>query len=589
MSIVPLARVTVYGLIREKADVLDALQGLGCLHLAPLAEREVGDPGGPSPEAREALAFLLAAPHRRRQVHDPSGFDPDFVQRVALGVREGLRDLADERDALVKRIEALEPWGEFRLPEREALGGFRLFFHVVPLYRLRALDGIDIAWQEVNRDNRFAYVVTIAREPPPADRVPAERVEPGDRPLSALVDRLDRLELEMQDLEAERASLTRWCDLFAADLARLEDRAARRRAAAHTLDQDPVFALGGWAPVRDLARLRAAAERRGLVLVAEPPARDAPPPTLIEEPGIDAGGADLVRFYQTPGYWTWDPSRAVFYAFAAFFAMILSDAGYAALLGLGLLVAWPKLGGSALGRRLRSMFVVLLGAAVVWGVAVGGYFGVAPPEGSLLAHAAVVDLSDHGAMMTLSVLVGVGHVMLANIATAASLWPSSRALAPIGWVVMLASGTAIWLAGPAPATIAPFVLGGLLVAAFTAPEAGPVMRLLRGLLGLAGIANAFGDVLSYLRLFALGLASASLALAFNDLAGQVAAGVPGAGVLLAGLVLIVGHALNLALAVVGGFVHGLRLNFIEFFKWSVSEEGYPFRAFAKRETVGWNR
>jgi V/A-type H+-transporting ATPase subunit I len=93
-------------------------------------------------------------------------------------------------------------------------------------------------------------------------------------------------------------------------------------------------------------------------------------------------------------------------------------------------------------------------------------------------------------------------------------------------------------------------------------------------------------VLSYLRLFALGLASASLALTFNDLARQVADEVPGLGLLFAILILLVGHVLNLLLSVMSGVVHGLRLNFIEFYNWALLGEGYPFRPFKKKEASG---
>jgi V/A-type H+-transporting ATPase subunit I len=106
-------------------------------------------------------------------------------------------------------------------------------------------------------------------------------------------------------------------------------------------------------------------------------------------------------------------------------------------------------------------------------------------------------------------------------------------------------------------------------------------RPLEGLMGLTNISKAFGDSLSYLRLFALGLASAQLAVTFNGLAAG-AMEISGVGILLGSLIFLVGHALNLALGVVGGVVHGLRLNCIEFFSWSLTDEGYPFRAFCKK-------
>ena len=102
-------------------------------------------------------------------------------------------------------------------------------------------------------------------------------------------------------------------------------------------------------------------------------------------------------------------------------------------------------------------------------------------------------------------------------------------------------------------------------------------------MGLTSITKLFGDILSYLRLFALGLASASLAETFNGMATGLQIGRPGLGLLAALLILGFGHAINFVIGIMGGVVHGLRLNYIEFFGWGLSEEGYPFRAFAKRE------
>jgi V/A-type H+-transporting ATPase subunit I len=95
----------------------------------------------------------------------------------------------------------------------------------------------------------------------------------------------------------------------------------------------------------------------------------------------------------------------------------------------------------------------------------------------------------------------------------------------------------------------------------------------------------FGDVLSYLRLFALGLATAMLAATFNDLAGQLQGALGGLGVLVALVTILVGHTLTFVLAVVSGVVHGLRLEYIEFNAWALSGEGYRFQPLRKREAA----
>ena len=108
-----------------------------------------------------------------------------------------------------------------------------------------------------------------------------------------------------------------------------------------------------------------------------------------------------------------------------------------------------------------------------------------------------------------------------------------------------------------------------------------VLRIVDGFKGLTGLSGLFGDVLSYLRLFALGLSSAKLSETFNGL-GASAWDSAGFGVIAAIAIVVLGHTLNLLLAIMSGAVHGLRLNCIEFFKWSLPEEGYQFESFAKK-------
>jgi len=108
------------------------------------------------------------------------------------------------------------------------------------------------------------------------------------------------------------------------------------------------------------------------------------------------------------------------------------------------------------------------------------------------------------------------------------------------------------------------------------------LKVFDGLKNLTRVTKIFGDILSYLRLFALGLASASLALTFNHLAAD-ARQVEGLGLLYSLLIVFAGHTLNLLLSLMSAVVHGMRLNCIEFFNWGLTEEGFPFKAFAKKE------
>ena len=109
------------------------------------------------------------------------------------------------------------------------------------------------------------------------------------------------------------------------------------------------------------------------------------------------------------------------------------------------------------------------------------------------------------------------------------------------------------------------------------------MFVFDGFQSLASITKLFGDVLSYMRLFALGLASASLGLTFNNLAENAIDQGQGIGVLAGALIFILGHLVNLLLGLMSGLVHGLRLNFIEFYNWGEPGEGYAYTRFLIKE------
>ena len=594
MTIVALQKVTFCGHVEDRRKALTDLQGLGCLHLIPLnPEKDAFGAPAPSSRAREALRFLKSCPNRRRQVTRADQFHAADIEARILDIKDRIGELENERDFLLGRIDNLSPWGAFDFPDPEDLNGLRLWFYIVPHKDMEKVQASSLVWQRVFADSRFSYVVVVSIDQP--EGMPVERVRTGNRTLYQLESRLEEVELALEDLFAERSGLTRWITLFARNIERLEDRAAVFDAVQQTYAEDAVFALQAWAPERNVPQLQQYARDHKMVLENAAPAPHESPPTLMENPKAVAGGQDLVSFYTTPQYWLWDPSTIVFFSFAVFFAMIFADAGYSALMGLVIAGFWKKMGRSNTGRRLRMLSLFMVGAGIVYGVMVGSYFGVSPEQDSVVARFRIIDMMDFDLMMQLSILLGVFHLVLANGFTAWNFRHSLKAFNPLSWALVFAGGTLIWQgfahAGvPASMKVTGLVVMGLGligVLLFTGTEGPLWKRLLKGLSGLTGISSAFSDALSYLRLFALGLASASLAGTFNAMAGQVKESLPGIGIFFALLIALLGHTLNFVLAVASGFIHGLRLNFIEFFRWSITEEGHPFRAFARKEKKLW--
>lgn len=597
MSIVALEKVTLCGPRADKPAILAALQDLGLVHLVSLRPAALrGEEPSERPEdAYRALRWLLDNPQRRLQVSDDQEFDFDAVVQAVTHNRQALIETRNRLEQLQAQHRLLEPWGRFDPPAAHQLGGLRFWYYILPLSQFEELDKEGLTWAVVKRDPRQVFLILIAEREPPRGRMPARPVPIGHLSLDRLEHLMERARHRIEELEFERLSQTRWISLLSRDLARAEDRAALHHAGAVTRDEPGLFVLHGWLAQKDRARVEEFAVQERIAAFFEPPAPDDRPPTLLSNPPQLAAGEDLAGFFQTPGYAEWDPSRVLFFSFAAFFAMIIADAGYALLLSLGLLAFWKRLGRKPTTRRLRGLACAMLGAAVGYGVLVGSYFGVSPPPGSLAATLKILDLNDFDTMLRLSVFIGTAHLLLANALRARRYWPANTARTSLGWNGVLIAGYTAWLAatGVVPETllVGCWILGIASVLAIfiwasereIASVKDAFLRLFDGLGALTRLTKAFGDVLSYMRLFALGLASASLALTFNQISADVAAALPGLGMFLAVLILLLGHVLNLTLAVVSGVVHGLRLNFIEFYTWGLSDEGYPFRPFRKKE------
>ncbi|MFN3150357.1 V-type ATP synthase subunit I [Bremerella sp.] len=623
MSIVPLVRASLIGMIGDKDRLIHDLYQFGCLEIIPPKKQADTKPNNESEDrSKEALRFLLSCPQRRHQSSDAARFDAFAVESRALELKAQLATLEAERDDVVERLTLARPFGDFDFSPAKQMGGWRLWFYAIPRWETKHLppdsssdeSGNKYVWQIVHTDNRNDYIVVVSKTEP--SFLPAPRIDFGNEGPGTLSARQAELELAIEDVQFERASLTRWCLLMARSLVALQDAEAREHVRDQATVNRELFALEAWIPQEHAQDLVEFAEKNGFLCQTRLPTPADDPPTYMRNEKRMEAGEDLVNFYMTPGYWTWDPSSIVLVSFAIFFAMILADAGYAIVLGLGLAFYWKPLGRPAptvdeggdptgqewedvelsptIGQRFRPMLLLIVIASLVYGILVGSYFGLTPPNDSILGKLHLLDMNNSKLMMGVAVLVGGLHIILANAMDAWRCSDIRDGLAPIGWAIAVSSGLLLGTGAVAPSlTVLKTVgsvgigLGLLLVVAYTAWRERPLSRFLQGMLGLTRVSAAFGDVLSYLRLFALGLASASLATAFNDMAEGIRNGLPRLGLLLAILVLLFGHSLNLLLGISSGVIHGLRLNVIEFFNWGLKDEGRRFTPFRRREGSLW--
>ena len=365
---------------------------------------------------------------------------------------------------------------------------------------------------------------------------------------------------------------------------------------------------GGWAPTdkaETLGEDLAAMNIDAVVQVVEPD-QDELPPTLIRYPRWARPIKGLFDILGTlPGYKEADLSGFFMIALPIFAAMLIGDAGYGLLFLAVPLVLYRKMISSA--GSARTHLIMIFGAAtLIWGVLTGNYFGVTPNVlqaagglwtslGNTLNGAAVLWDADpekaREILIKMSFIVGGIHLTAAHFRQVVAYFPDRRFLAHIGWSLVLWGMLGlIWqmffigLDRPMFPAV-PWLLagGGSLAILFTFPGEKLAKRIGLGFAAsLLPLLAMFSDAMSYIRLMAVGLASYYIAVAFNGLGAQIAQSATWFG---AAPVILFGHALNIGLAIIAIFAHGVRLNMLEFSSnTGVQWAGYAYKPFATGQT-----
>ena len=597
MTIAVFKKVTLFGLSRNKASILERLQEMGCMHLIASNQQQVLDLTTPATtlvdQIKKALLYLQDSPQYGRQKLIDRNFDADKTVEAVLENQKLLRDAIDRHDFLQQRIKDLSVWGNFKLPKKGEIGDIKFWFYKLK-YKDLANIVKDLVVQEVHRDNLFIYVIVMSPEEPSPSTVPTARVHTGSVSLTDLQQEMNETIEKIDDLNESRQHLARYRKLLKRELANFSDRTALQQAGQQIYEHKDFFHLQGWIPQKDLPKIKTFCKENEISMIAEPAALNELPPTLLETYQWANGGIELVNFYQTPSYHTLDPSMMVFFSFSVFFAMILADAGYGLIIALFTLLGWKWLGKFNAGVWLRPLLITISIFSIVYGVIIGGYFGAHPPANTILAKLQLLNINNFNTMMKTVITVGCLHIVAANVMRAWFAKTLSNKMQAAGYIILIIGGMLLaWglINHTKSATIMSiFIMSVSVLILMTFGSDLPitdfksfVKRGLHGLEALTHLTSLFGDILSYLRLFALGLAGASLAITFNQIAAKIAvSSLHGhGGWVLAFLVLLLGQTLNFAICVMSAVIHGLRLNYIEFFKWSVKEEGYVYTPLKK--------
>ncbi len=557
-----------------------------------------------------------------------------------LSLKREIEHLEEERRMLRLEIARVDVFGQFSLDDLRYLAeeGNRIVQFFFGKKGTSDLPDLSDNLIFVDSDHGLDYFVSISESATQYENLVEMKV---DRELTALRTRLDEVKDDIHRMELKLKEFAKYNEFLHQALTIKYNDHHLHTAKSFAEDQvdGQVFAVEGWVPVNRVKELEDFLSDVDVHMAEIALDSDEVAPTYLENEGPNRIGEDLVHIYDTPSNTDKDPSLWVLASFAVFFAMIINDAGYGLLFLAGALYVRYKNGQfNKTGTRVWKLLVILFTSCMIWGLCTNSFFGMelAPDnslkkvsvlnwlvekkadyhfakkdavykewtvkypetekatngkeflnaatkgEGDSVSYEMANKFSD-GILMELALLVGIIHVCLSFIRYLGRNWAGA------GWIIAIigsylyfplflkATSLSSYVFGLDPKVSAEqglyMIYGGLSLAVIL----GIIKDKWLGLLEITNLIQVFADILSYLRLYALGLAGAIISQTVNDIAGSLM-------FVFAVILLVIGHGLNMVLSIIGGVIHGLRLNFIEWYHYSFEGGGKLFNPLKKLET-----
>lgn len=537
-----------------------------------------------------------------RVYSEASDFERRFVNMKARKAR-----LEAERDELVF-------WADLQIPMEE-LKGEHLF--ALQLARVMELD-FDSVLGDLEKEVPETAVKVVVRRPPwvsclliyypPVEEALLTVLERYRCELVSLPDiedepdeRLEQVLREITAIDNRREDLEKRVQGYMKYVPRLEVLREYLVNERRMIEVKTTFgatrstvAFEGWLAEEsaDMTTRELSAISEVVALEVDAAAEEDHPPVVLKNPGWAKPFELLVKMYGTPNRLEYDPTIVFAVSFSLFFGFCIGDFGYGLCLLVALALAKRLL---PLGNKARDFLSALMygsACAIAFGVLTASYFGIDPEKlPQALRSVAVLDPLNR-TLQVMGICIGIGlvHMLIGTGAEMRDNWKAgnrSAALIDQGLVFLLfvGGGLAAGLAAlkVVPASVVLLVVGAVVLAmvlllgrsARTVPG-----KIANGLYETYGTVVGFiSDAISYVRLFALGLATFIIGLVINIMAGLVQGTAPVIGIILMLVVLLVGHTFNVVINLLGAFVHPIRLEFVEFFGKFYEDGGSEFRPF----------
>ena len=561
---------------KEYIAFLEKLQELGVLHIIE-KKKEIDENIKLSLQQISEINKTLKFLEKRNQEEVPEKSEMDgwaLVERIKM-LSDEISAIEQEQLSLTKEIQKAKPWGDFDPDLQEKFAKQ----HIQLRYFVCSEKKFDPEWREkypieiVNTIDGYSYILALQHGANPIE-IDADEVKLSEHRLSELMAKDKRNKVRVEEIEnIFDECAVKYQDVLRRTRRELQERTDFDLAINHTQKEadEKVMLLEGWIPEEKKDKLETKLNEQNVYYLSAKPETDDNVPIKLKNNKFSRLFEPIGELFSLPDYAELDLTPFFAPFFMLFFGFCVGDTGYGLLILIATIVLRFKV-----DEKLKPILTLasFLGAAtVIMGMISGTFFGVNLLDIDIYPLKDII--LEPLKLFWLSLIIGGVQIFFGMIIKAANQIKQrglKYGLSTIGWILMIISaGVIITLQQlnvelSKPVTYILFGISGTLILIFSNPDINVFESVGAGLYDVYNmVTGVFGDLLSYIRLFAIGISSAILGLVFNQIASQFLGGSIFSYIPFI-IILLIGHGLNIFLAALGAFVHPMRLTFVEFYK-----------------------
>ena len=600
--IVPMKKFYLIVLNTDRRNMPERLRKLGVAHIEELQGRGETYEGLERAQAdTESVYFLLQNyVEKKQKTNENAQLSPTELENVkniiqqVLALKHETDSLNERESQLAREMDRAASWGDVAatsLREIAQKSGRELRFFELPLKEISSLpEKLEYIRLSASKGKlRIVFVLSKDEKLPELPPACQEFLLP-ELSISQMRREVTSIEARKKEIVDELVTLSIHASLIKKYLQGLNSSIVIERLRSGMPKEGDFAYLKGYVPARDCEKFKKIVAKYGWAVAFEEPADDEMPPTCVENPPAIRIIEPVFEFLGTvPNYREYDISLWFLLFFSLFFAMIFADAGYGSLIVLAGIASLVM--GRRAGKRVsdaQKLLLVLGICTVIWGALTATWFGVQYAHLPRILQKVSLGLingttpdSDTN-IKIFCFIIGLVQLSIAHLKNIKRDFPNIKFLSQIGSLLLLAGMFNAALNLVIDATRFPIrswalwciIVGFSLVFLFgswTGKLGSSLLESFKGLIPtFLGTVSVFADIVSYIRLWAVGLAGLAISQTVNGMAAGIVGGAAGfilgfiLKLFIAVVLLLVSHSLNILLTVLSVVVHGIRLNMLEF-------------------------